>query len=108
VLKNSPLVTDVQRDWFGLDSSMKMNLWTQVQDVVFWWADSAVAWSYQNVIIPANSNVTQTAVIKFVGPSLNTVTLVEITSQVPQSMPYRDYQFRGLKLDILSRILIVL
>jgi hypothetical protein len=91
VLKSSPLVTDVQTYWFGLDSSMKMNLWTQVQDVAFWWAGSAVAWSYQNVITPANPNVTRTAVIKFVGPSPNTVTLVAITSQVPQSMPSRDY-----------------
>jgi hypothetical protein len=59
------LVSDVTTYWFGLFSEVRANNWTQIEFEDLNDTDSAQAFSWQALSVPADSTLTRSVIVKF-------------------------------------------
>jgi hypothetical protein len=65
--RDTALVTDVTAYWFGRREELLSNLWSSSARE-FYGADSAMAFSWQNITVPGRGSVTKSVVMKFLHP----------------------------------------
>jgi hypothetical protein len=88
--RGSSLVDNVTTYWFGEHSGRERHCWTQVQEEAVWEFDSAVAFSWQDIQIPAHVVVGRSVIMKFGFPDQNYLHLTCDLSQIGEHLNIQD------------------
>jgi hypothetical protein len=97
--RDTTLVTDVTAYWFGPREELPSNLWNSSTGE-FYGADSAMAFSWQDINVPGRGNVTKSVVMKFLHPSDANQVSLTLDSYPPASINVsHSYQLTGTASD---------
>jgi hypothetical protein len=108
ILADHPIVTDISTFWYGARGSASQNNWTQVDVNSYNDSESALAFSWQNISVPAGGINVRSCIVKFgeVGP---TPTLELSFQQFAEPFPAGDSMSVGVVSggDLIRIVLIV-
>jgi hypothetical protein len=105
--RNSPLVTNVNTFWFGHERAREDNLWNNVSAEALILPSAGIAFSWQNVTVPAWTTVELRAILRF-NAILGRPTLV--ADSIPERVSTEDIvKFTGLVLsETATRLVLVI